>query len=187
MTKIDLRVNEDILSKLIGQHFLKYSCDEFIRSNAVHGIVGLWIGNNSYALRANLQPVDILGEIDDLGFLSFAPETPENIQSIFDNCKLIENTIYSVIEHITLVNEFQILERKIDNMCYESMQTRALLFKFKDNHELLFEKDIVMFSDSIEINKGYKLLSKISDVEEFLDGWNEFGVTAKCQRKFIEI
>lgn len=49
-----------------------------------------------------------------------------------------------------------------------------------------FEKDNVPFSEEIIIRRGYNLLEKFTDVNDFLEGW-EKGILAECHREVIEM
>ena len=45
MKEFDFRINTQLLSKFVGQEFVKYKCDEFIFTNSVSQFVELYIGD----------------------------------------------------------------------------------------------------------------------------------------------
>ncbi len=55
---------------------------------------------------------------------------------------------------------------------YEVWLTRAIIFEV-GGREISFEKDTVPFSEEITIQKGYKLIDKIPDNDDFLEEWDE--------------
>lgn len=68
---------------------------------------------------------------------------------------------------------------------YEVWLTRGIIFSV-DGRGISFEKDNVLFSEEIIIRRGYNLLEKFTDVNDFLEGW-EKGILAECHREVIEM
>ena len=87
------------------------------------------------------------------------------------------------IDYITVVNEHQKVKNLKDD--YEVWLTRGIIFSV-DGREISFEKDNVPFSEEIIIRRGYNLLEKFTDVNDFLEGW-EKGILAECHREVIEM
>jgi len=80
------------------------------------------------------------------------------------------------------VNECQrLFENGIQT--YEVLITRGIIFKFKDGHELSFEKNI-WFSEDITVEKGYDLIERFTPVEEFAEGWSG-NYSGECVRELI--
>lgn len=53
-----------------------------------------------------------------------------------------------------------------------------------DGREVLFEKDVVPFSEEIIILKGYDLENQLSDGGAFLEGWDE-GIVPEWHRHTV--
>ena len=68
---------------------------------------------------------------------------------------------------------------------YDVWLTRAIIFVV-DGREVLFEKDVVPFSEEIIILKGYELEGQLSDAGAFLEGWDE-GIVPECYRDTVII
>ena len=95
----------------------------------------------------------------------------------------ISTPIGGRIDYITVVNEHQKVKNLKDD--YEVWLTRGIIFSV-DGREISFEKDNVPFSEEIIIRRGYNLLEKFTDVNDFLEGW-EKGILAECHREVIEM
>ena len=50
---------------------------------------------------------------------------------------------------------------------------REQSFSKQGGREISFEKDTVPFSEEITIQRGYNLIDKISDNDDFLETWDE--------------
>lgn len=184
MAKVEYTFNEDLTRSFIGKSFIKYRCSEFSGNNAVHEIIGLFIGNKTYTLRTTLESIYYLNAPDDIYFVKLSCENESDIKSSASNIILYDSPINSVIKSIKLVNEHQLLIKdRIPE--YEAFITRAIIFKFESGFEIKFEKDNWLYSDLIKIDKGYNLESELSDVSEFCEGWSDFGVNATCTRNII--
>lgn len=185
MKKINYEFSPSQIQSLVGKIFVKYRCDEFIGANVVNQIVGLFIEDKVISLRANFERVDYLGEPDDIAYMKFSFEKESDITSAFVDTPQYDNPVNSKIISIKLFNDHQTLikDGKVE---YDAKVTRAILFKLEDEQELLFEKENWVYSDCIEINKGYSLENKLSDVNKFCEGWSDLGVEASCSRTISE-
>lgn len=150
----------------------------------MHEVAGLFIGDKVLALRSPEEPVQYLGDTDDIAFMKLSLEKESDICSAFVNVQQVDNTVNAVIESVKLINEHQIL-KKDNKIEFEAFVTRAILFKFKEGLELMFEKDNWIYSDCIVINKGYALESRLSDIADFSKGWEQVGVVAECTRSKV--
>ena len=52
--------------------------------------------------------------------------------------------------------------------------------------EILFEKDTVPFSEEITIQRGYNLIDKVSDNDDFLQEWDD-DYSPEYKREIVEI
>lgn len=61
MKTLDFRFDASVIQSWIGRNFRKYKCDAFEFTNSVTQIVGLYIGDEVYALTNIQEPVDYYG------------------------------------------------------------------------------------------------------------------------------
>ena len=108
----------------------------------------------------------------------------EEIKSAFTDVDQIDTPIGAAIDEIRLINENQRIS--VNGECtYDVWLTRAIIFVV-DGREVLFEKDVVPFSEEIIILKGYELEGQLSDAGAFLEGWDE-GIVPECYRDTVII
>lgn len=184
MIAIDMRFDQKFISGLIGKCFEKYRSDSFDFTNSVTQIVGLCIEGKEYSL-TNIQEVtDYFGTQEDVSVFRIKKVDEGTVQSAFRNTEMIETPIKDTIDEIRLVNENQKLF-KTGELKYDVWLTRGIIFVV-DGREISFEKDNVPFSEEIVISRGYNLIEKYSNEEDFLDGWEE-EYTPECTRQVITI
>ncbi|MCR5835054.1 MAG: hypothetical protein K6G88_00940 [Lachnospiraceae bacterium] len=70
-----------------------------------------------------------------------------------------------------MVNEQQTMAIN-GELAYEVWFTRAIIIEV-GGREISFEKNTVLFSEEITIQRGYDLIDKISDNDDFLEAWDE--------------
>lgn len=184
MKNIDMRFDQEVISKWIGQTFVKYKCDPFIYTNSVTSIIGLYIDKNIFELNNIQATVDYFGTTDDCGVFTVKESEDAAIKSFFDNVEQIDMPISEKITKITLVNENQRIYEN-GKQTYNVWLTRGIIFHFKER-EISFEKDSVPFSEEIIIQKGYGLINKFSDEKDFLEGWADEKIPA-CSREILTI
>lgn len=184
MKIIDMRFDADIMQKWIGKTFVKYKCDAFNYTNSVTQIVGLYIGDDVFALTNIQEVVDYFGFVEDMSVSRITKVEESAIKSAFKNVEMISTPVGGQIDSITIVNEQQKMAIN-GKSAYEVWLTRAIIFDVA-GHEILFEKDIVPFSEEITIQRGYNLLDKISDNDDFLEEWDD-EYTPEYAREVIEI
>ena len=171
MKTIDMRFNTDLIQGWIGKTFNKYKCDAFEFTNSVTQIVGLYIGDEVFALTNIQEPVDYYGTIDDMSVSKLAVSDDKFIKSAFKDVEMISTPVGDVITSVKVVNEQQKMTVK-GKPAYEVWLTRAIIFEV-GGREISFEKDTVPFSEEIIIRRGYNLIDKISDNDGFLEEWDE--------------
>lgn len=184
MKIIDMRFDADIIQKWVGKTFVKYKCDAFNYTNSVTQIVGLYIGDEVFSLTNIQEPVDYFGFTEDMSVAQITKVEDTTIKSAFKNVEMIATPVGGQINSITIVNEQQKMAIN-KKPAYEVWLTRAIIFNV-DGHEILFETDVVPFSEEIIIRRGYNLIDKISANDDFLEEWdNEY--TPEYAREVIEI
>lgn len=180
----DMRFDQELIQSWIGQKFDKYRCDPFIFTNSVAQIIGLYIGHEVYALTNLQESVDYFGYTDDYAVCKLFITDNARIKSPFIGVEMIDTPVGDTITAVTLVNEEQKLAIQ-GEPAYDVWLTRAIIIE-AGGREISFEKDTVPFSEEIIIQRGYNLLDKILDNEDFYEGWQE-GYVPECRRKIITI
>lgn len=171
MKTVDMRFDFDMIRSWIGKKFDKYKCDAFEFTNSVTQIVGLYIGGEVYALTNVQEAVDYFGTTDDMAVAKVSVSEDTMIKSAFKDVEMISMPVSEEITSVKIVNEQQTMA--IDGEpAYEVWLTRAIIFEV-GGREISFEKDTVPFSEEITIQRGYDLIDKISDNDDFLEGWDE--------------
>lgn len=178
-----MRFNQDTIRSLIGKTLVKYRCDRFVFTNSVTQRVGFFIDDTVYNLTNCQETIDYFGQTDDVAIMRFEETTPDEIKSAFKNVEQIDMPIGAPIDEIRLINENQRISVR-DECAYDVWLTRAIIFVV-EGREILFEKDVVPFSEEIAILRGYDLEEKISN-EIFLEGWDE-GTVPECYRKTVVV
>lgn len=179
-----MRFKQDKIRFLIGKNFVKYRCDRFVFTNSVTQRVGFFIDDKVYNLTNCQETVDYFGQTDDVAVSRFEETTSDEIKSAFTDVEQIDTPINASIEEVRLVNENQRIY--VNGECtYDVWLTRAIIFVV-DGREVLFEKDVVPFSEEIIILKGYDLEEQLSDEGDFLEGWDE-GIVPECHRDTVII
>ena len=185
MTINDMRLDVDTFKSFIGKDFKKYKHDPLIYTPTSYGIVGLYIDKEVYEINNEQEVVDYFGTNDEYAVLKFRRTTDEMIKSLLKNVEQITTKIEKKIKKIFLVNENQqTYENGIQT--YNVWLTRAVIFIFDDDKELMFQKDITPFSEEIVIKKGYDLLKEIPSEDAFLDGWGD-NIEPKSSRELITL
>ena len=184
MKTIDMRFDIEMLKSFLGKTLRKYKCDEFVFTNSVSQIVGLYIGDEVLRLSNIQEFVDYFGVEDDISVFRLESADDSEIVSAFEEKKQIETPIDDIIDEIVLINENQqVFETGIQT--YDVWLTRGIIFKV-GGREISFEKENVPFSEEIVINRGYELIKKFSGTEAFSEGWKD-GIIAVAKRNIIII
>ena len=184
MKTIDMRFDADLIQSWIGKKFVKYKCDAFEFTNSVTQIVGLYIGDEVYSLTNVQESVDYFGTIDDMAVSKLSISEDAMIKSAFTDVEMISTPVGEEIASVKIINEEQTLTKK-GEPTYEVWLTRAIIIEV-GGREISFEKDTVPFSEEITIQRGYNLLDKISDNDDFMNGWDD-EYSPEYKREIIEL
>lgn len=194
MKSVNIALSKDtykILKDMVGQKFIKISCNKFIYSNAVYGIVGIYVAKNVYKITNFVNALDYYGKIEDVAVLKFEKTHLDDIVSAVQDEAMHDIPIGKNIIKIDVINENQV-QYKNDKIMYNNFLTRGIIFYFDDGTEVSFEKDI-WFSEDIYIDRGKNLLDKFASVDEFSETWklddeNDISeYTGKAKRKILSI
>ena len=184
MKTIDMRFDSALIQSWIGKKFNKYKCDAFEFTNSVTQIVGLYIGDEVYALTNVQEAVDYFGTTDDMAVAKISVSEDAKIKSAFKDVEMISTSVDEDITSVKVVNEQQTMAIN-GQPAYEVWLTRAIIFEV-GGREISFEKDTVPFSEEITIQRGYDLIDKISDNDDFLEEWDE-EYSPGFSREIIEV
>jgi hypothetical protein len=184
MKIIDMRFDSNLIQSWIGKSFVKYKCDTFEFTNSVTQIVGLYIGDEVYALTNVQETVDYFGTTDDMAVAKLSVTEDSMIKSAFKNVEMVSTPVGEEITSVKMVNEQQTMAIN-GEPAYEVWLTRAIIFEV-GGREISFEKDTVPFSEEITIQRGYDLIDKISDNDDFLQEWDE-GYSPAYKREVVVV
>ncbi len=184
MKTMDMRFDSDLIQSWIGKEFNKYKCDAFEFTNSVTQIVGLYIGDEVYALTNVQEAVDYFGTTEDMAVAKLSASEDAMIKSAFKDVDMISTPVGEEITSVKIVNEQQTMAIS-GEPAYEVWLTRAVILKVGER-EISFEKDTVPFSEEITIQRGYNLIDKVSDNDDFLQEWDD-DYSPEYKREIIEI
>ena len=184
MEKMTETISPDLLKSFIGLEFKSYRHDPIQFTNSVYEVIGLFIGDKTYALTNKLEDKEYYSMLDQISVLRLN-EVPE-IKSSLENITMIDHPVNQRISSIKLVNEHQTVYK--DNLPdFEARITRAIIFCLDNKQEIMFEKENWVYSDRIIPYKGENILTKISNPNEFIKGWDEFELRGECERQVVEL
>lgn len=184
MEKMTEILSSDLLKNFIGLDFKSYRHDPIHFTNSVYEIVGLYIGDKTYALTNKLENKEYYSMLDPISVLRLS-EVSE-IKSSLENTSLIDYPVNRKITSVKIVNEHQtVFKNNIPD--FDAWITRAIIFYLDNKQEIMFEKENWVYSDRIIPYKGEDMVSKLSDPNEFKKGWDEFNLRGECERQFVEI
>ncbi|MDO4515252.1 MAG: hypothetical protein Q4B72_14630 [Lachnospiraceae bacterium] len=184
MKKTDMRFDSNLFKTFVGKIFNKYRCDEFVYTSSVTQIVGLYIGDEVFKMTNILESIDYYGVTEDIAVCKFNCCEESDIKSAFVEGHLTDTPVNGIINQIKMVNEHQQVFVN-DTLEYDVWLTRGIIF-FVNGREISFEKDIVPFSEELNIRKGYELIDSFGEKEDFTEGWDE-DTRAQVEREVITI
>lgn len=174
-----------ILKSLVGKEFESYTCDSFVFSPTVFGIIGLNISGETYRITCDISSIERFFSKEDVAILSFERCLPNDICSRMDNGKMIKNPIKDTIKRIDIVNDLEAVTHNNEEKTLYS--TKGIIFYLTSGNEISFEVS-TWFSELITIQKGYNLISKFTPVLDFYEEWDrENGYIPICKREITTI
>ncbi|MDO5307900.1 MAG: hypothetical protein Q4G03_00165 [Planctomycetia bacterium] len=171
------------LQSMVGKTFERYSCDPFLFTPTVIGIVGLYIGGKSYKLTSDLESVECLFDKEDFAIMKIAPCQPNEIVTRMVDGQLIDTPVQDRIVRIDVVNDLEALTH--DDERSELHSTKGVVFYLASGNEISFEIE-VYFSEMITIRRGYNLVAQFTPVDDFLEGWKA-GYVPDSEREVVTL
>lgn len=174
------------LKSVIGKTLHRYSCDPFVFTNTVFGIVGFKIGEKYYKLSAELETVQRFFAEDDVAVLRFQECTAEEIVSRMDNGKLIDTPVTDSIIRVDVINDHETVSHGAESR--ELVSTKGIIIHLSSGNEVSFEMGS-WFSEMITVRRGYNLIDQFTPVSDFVDDeWSNCdGYVGSCTREIIEL
>jgi hypothetical protein len=104
MKTIDMRFDSALIQSWIGKKFNKYKCDAFEFTNSVTQIVGLYIGDEVYALTNVQEAVDYFGATEDMAVAKLSASEDVRIKSAFKDVEMISTPVGEEITSVKSMN-----------------------------------------------------------------------------------
>ena len=157
-----------LLASLVGKEFEKYRIDEYVsgKCESSHGVIGLFIGGEIYALTADMEVHDFFGEQDDIAAVSFGISNLEGIAPRLVGKKQVDWSVGRTIKDILVYEDKQIQSVDGKNI-FEYRWVGAIVFKM-DRTEVVFEPD-GWIMESFGIYRGPSATKSIASVDADLE------------------
>ncbi|MBR1690081.1 MAG: hypothetical protein IJ713_04825 [Oscillibacter sp.] len=185
---VDIRFDSttmDMLESMIGKSFEHYSCDPFIFTPNVFGIVGFRIGGENYKMTSGLEVVQRFFHDDDVAVMRIAPCQPGEIVSMMEDGQMIDTPVQDAIVSIDVVNDCESVAH--DGERKDMLSTKGIIFHLASGNEISFEIG-TWFSEMITIRRGYELIKQFTPLADFSEEWEDSeGYTPDCSREVISI
>jgi len=185
---VDVRFSSatmDMLKTMIGKSFEHYSCDPFVFTPNVFGIVGFRIGGDTYKMTSSLETVRRFFHDDDIAVMRLAPCQPGEIVSMMENGQMIDTPVQDTIVSIDVINDRESIAH--DGELSEMLSTKGVIFHLASGNEISFEIG-TWFSEMITIRRGYELIMQFTPLSEFTEEWEDSeGYTPDCSREVISL
>ena len=110
MNKNSIAFSEEqhsFLKDMIGKNFNKISCNKFVYSNSVYGIIGLYIDDKIYRLTNFVEVLDYYGKMEDIAVFKLSESHEAEIVSAVKDEPMNDILLNRVIKEIKLVDENQ--------------------------------------------------------------------------------
>ena len=168
MKKFNHLIDPLIFEGVVGLSFNKYKCNDFVFTNSVYQIVGLYIDHKVFSIENKFQPHDYFGTTEDIAIFNINETADANIVSGLRDVEMRDHVINKKIANIRIINE----NKKIyvqSLLEYDIDLTRAIIFILVSGEEICFEKDSWIFSEEIVINRGHNLINVITSPNDFYE------------------
>ena len=106
MKKIDMRFDEAFIQSFVGQQFNKYRCDEFVYTNSVTQIVGLYIGDSVYKVKNEQETVDYFGNEEEIAVFKIEESKESDITSAFIDVEQKDTPVGGIIDEIISIRKW---------------------------------------------------------------------------------
>lgn len=186
MKRTDISFSDIAIFKgMIGQVFDKYKCDPFVFSPSVYGIVGIYIGKDIFKMTSLQKSVSRFYADEDVATFQFAHARDNEIVTMMDKGQMIETPVKDTIKLIDIINDYETVSHNGEERMLIS--TKGIIFHLDGGNEISFEIG-TWFSEFITIRKGYNLIQNFTQIQDFLEEWEDSdGYKAKARREVITI
>jgi len=166
MNSVDIRLKQseiELLKSMVGHRLIALYHDAFVFTNTSSEIVQVEADNLIAYLYSFVEPVEHFGSIEDTAIWTYETEK----YPALDSKHFIKSPVQEIITKIELVQENQKLSIN-GEFKYNFDLTRAIIFTLESGFQIALQKD-VWFSEEIIILKGYNLIDKINEKNDFLN------------------
>ena len=175
----------DMLKSMIGKSFEHYSCDPFVFTPNVFGIVGFRIGGDTYKMTSDLEVVQRFYHEDDVAVMRVTECQRSEIVSRMVNGQMVTTPVQDTITSIDVVNDRESVAH--DGEQKELLSTKGIIFHLASGNEISFEIG-TWFSEMITIRRGYELVKQFTPLAEFYEEWEDSeGYIPDCSREVIAV
>ena len=175
----------EMLKNMIGKIFAYYSCDPFVFTPSVFGIVGFHIGSDTYKMTIGLEATQRFFHDDDVAVMRIAHCQPCEIISMMDDGHMIDTPVQDTIVGIDVINDRETVTHNGERK--EMLSTKGVIFHLAGGNEISFELG-TWFSEMITIRRGYELIKQFTPLADFNEEWeNSEGYTPTCFRECISV
>lgn len=185
---VDIRLDRatmEVLKNMIGKTFEQYSCDPFVFTPNVFGIVGFRIGGETYKMTSNLESIQRFFHDDDVAVMRITHCQSGEIVSMMDGGQMIDTPVQDTIISIDIVNDRETVSH--DGEKKELLSTKGIVFHLTSGNEISFEIG-TWFSEMITIRRGYELIKQFTPLAGFAEEWEDSeGYAPDCSREVITV
>ena len=175
----------DMLKSMIGKSFEHYSCDPFVFTPNVFGIVGFHIGGDTYKMTSGLEVVHRFFHDDDVAIMRITHCQPGEIVSMMEDGQMIDTPVQDAVVSIDVVNDCESVTH--DGERKDMLSTKGVIFHLASGNEISFEIG-TWFSEMITIRRGYELIKQFTPLADFSEEWEDSeGYTPDCSREVISV
>ena len=172
MNKIDKRFgikDYDLINEIVGKKVSKIVQDEFIYTNTTFGHANIFVDKDIYEIKCSINCIDYYGDKEDVAILNFNKVSINDVKSELKDLKQVEIKFDDILIKVDIINEYQYVKFGKDEYSYN--YTRGIILYFNDI-EYAFKMS-AWFSEALEIYKGFNLLNKFNDDDDFNESFSE--------------
>lgn len=188
MNKTYMTISNDekeALKQCINKNFKKFRSDPIEDGWVFHNLA-LYIDDNIYRIRNEIEPTDYFGYPDDVSKIHFESIQENEVESWLENVKQIDVEINDKIKKIFIINEKQ-TKYKNNESVHEMYFTKGIVFE-TSLRQYSFMKEEWDYEEHIEIDRGVNVIDKLltlykKEDKEMIDD----GITYTFERSVEEI